>query len=207
VTLEAAKFDLYGTINSVKAKELARTMRELEENNAIYWIDNAFAVNLTDGVPLCTNSRPLANVVGTYNDTLITGGLTPDNLKSGISQFTGFLNHAGGPMKSRASDGLTHAFNMLTVEEIMKSELKAYEMSNTSNQLPKMGWHYSSYMSSKTAWFLWDSNFEHILMQWFMPTAFDSDEDKINTKNLYLNAVSIYNTGCLNNIGIVGSAG
>jgi len=207
VTLEATKYDLYGCIKSVKAKELARTMRELEENNAIYWIDNAFAVNLTDGVPLCTNSRPLANVTGTYNDTLTTGGLTPDNFKTGISMFTQFLNHAGGPMRSRVSDGLTHAYNMLTVEEIMKSELKAYELTNTSNQLPKLTWHYSSYMNSTSPWFLWDRNYEHILMQWFMGTVFDSDEDKINSKNLYMNAISMYNTGCLNNIGIIGSAG
>lgn len=207
MTLEASKFDLYGTINSVKAKELARTMRELEEDNAIYWIDNAFAVNLADGVPLCSNSKPLANVTGTYNDTLTTGALNPDNLKTAFQMFADFKNHAGGPMRSRVSDGLTHAYNMLTVEEIMSSVLKAYELSNTANKLPKIAWHYSDYMTSKTAWFMWDRNFEHILFQTFMKTVFDNDEDKIKTKNLYLNAVSIYNAGCLPNIGIVGSQG
>jgi hypothetical protein len=207
VTIEASKFDLYGTINSVKAKELARTMRELEEGNSVYWINNATTVNLADGAPLWTNSRPLLNVVGTYNDTLTTGGLTPDNVKTAISMFTQFLNHAGGPMKSRASDGLTHAYNMLTVEEIMGSELKAYELSNTGNKLPKLIWHYSSYMESLTSWMVWDKNYEHILFQVFMPSTFDSDEDKINTKNLYLNAIAIYGVGCLPNIGVVGSAG
>lgn len=182
-------------------------MRELEEDNAIYWVNNAFTVNLADGVPLCTNSRPLANVPGSYNDTLTTGALNPDNLKTAIQMFADFKNHAGGPMKARVSDGLTHAYNMLTVEEIMGSALKAYELSNTSNKLPKLSWHYSSYMSSKTAWFIWDRNFEHILFQWFMKTIFDSDEDKISTKNLYLNSIAIYNVGCLPNIGLIGSQG
>lgn len=206
-TIEAIKYDLYGVVNSVKAKELSRTMRELEEANAAYWLDNAFAVNMTDGQPLCTNSRPLFNVPGSFNDTLTTGGLTPDNLKTAIAMFARFKNHAGGPMKSRASDLITHSVNMITVEEIFASTLKAYELSNTSNKLPKLTPHYSTYMASETAWFLEDKNFDHILFQWFMKTEFDSDEDKTNTKNLYYNAIAMYQTGALPNIGIVGSAG
>ncbi|MFA4834906.1 MAG: hypothetical protein WC749_02375 [Dehalococcoidia bacterium] len=207
VTLEATKYDLYGVINSVKAKELSRTMRELEEARAVRWVDNALTVNLTDGVPLCTNSRPLKNVPGTYNDTLTTGALTPANLKTARQMFARFKNHQGGPMKSKPTDGLTHSVNMQTVEEINASTKTAYELSNTANKVLQASWHYSTYMSSETAWFLWDSAFEHILFQSFMDTVFDNDEDKINTKNLYLNAIAIYETGALPNIGIVGSAG
>lgn len=207
VTLEAQKYDLYGVVNSIKAKELARTMRELEETRAILRFDNAFTTNLADGVPLCSNSKPLLEVPGAFNDTLATGALTPDNLKTAFQMFTQFKNHQGGPMKSKATDGLTNVWNMQTVEEIFGSTLKAYELSNTSNKLPKVNWHYSTYLASQTAWFLWDRNYEHVLFQWFMKTVFDSDEDKISTKNLYLNAIAIYETGALPNIGIVGSQG
>lgn len=207
VTLEATKYDLYSVVNSVKAKELARTMREYEEASAVVHIDNAATTALADGATLATNSRPLFNVPGTFNDTLTTGGLTPDNLKTAFQMFSQFKNHQGGPMKSVPSRLITSSYNMLTVEEIFGSTLKAYELSNTSNKLPKIKAVYSTYMSSSTAWFLEDSNFDHILFQWFMKTVFDSDEDKINTKNLYLNAIAIYNTGCLPNIGIVYSAG
>jgi hypothetical protein len=207
VTLEATKYDLYSVVNSVKAKELARTMREYEEASAVVHIDNAATTALADGATLATNSRPLFNVPGTFNDTLTTGGLTPDNLKTAFQMFSQFKNHQGGPMKSVPNRLVTSSYNMLTVEEIFGSTLKAYELSNTSNKLPKIKAVYSTYMSSSTAWFLEDSNFDHILFQWFMKTVFDSDEDKINTKNLYLNAIAIYNTGCLPNIGIVYSAG
>ena len=207
VTLEATKYDLYSVVNSVKAKELSRTMREAEENRAILRFDNAFATNLADGAPLCTNSRPLFNVPGSYNDTLSTGALNPDNIKAMINMFGNFKNHQGGPMKSVPSDGLTHFTNMITIEEIMGSQLKAYELSNTDNKLPKLNWHYSHYLTSQTAYFIWDRNFEHVLFQTFMKTVFDSDEDKINTKNLYLNSIAIYETGVLPNIGIVGSLG
>jgi hypothetical protein len=40
-----------------------------------------------------------------------------------------------------------------------------------------------------------------------MGTVFDQDEDKIGTKNLYLNAIAMYGTGVLANIGIVGNQG
>jgi len=207
VTLEATKYDLYSVVKSAKAKELARTMREAEESRAVKRIDEAFTTNLADGAPLCTNSRPLLNVPGTYNDTLTTGSLTPDNIKTAVGMFTQFKNHQGGPMKAKVTDGLTHSINMLTVEEIMSSTLKAYELSNTSNKLPKINWHYSTYMSSQTAWFLWDRSYEHVLFQWFMKTTFSADEDKISTKNLYLNSIAIYETGVLPNIGLVGSQG
>jgi len=209
VTLEATKYDLYGQINSIKANELSRTMRELEETNAVRWVDNAFTTNLADGVPLCSDSKPLLEVAGIFNDTLATAStLTdPDNHKTMVKMFSAFKNHQGGPIKSYPTDGLTHSQNMLDIEEIYGSTNKANEFSNTKNVLPKITWHYSTYMSDTNAWFMWDSKFEHILFQWYMKTAFDNDEDKISTKNLYLNAIAMYQTGALANIGIVGNAG
>lgn len=209
VTLEATKYDLYGQVNSIKAKELSRTMRELEENNAVRWVDGAFTLNLADGVPLCSDSKPLLEVPGTFNDTLATAStLTdPDNHKDMVKMFSAFKNHQGGPMKSYPNKGLTHSQNMLDIEEIYGSANKANEMSNTKNVLPKISWSYSTYMASVIAWFMWDSKFEHILMQWFEKTQFDSDEDKISTKNLYLNAIAMYQSGALPNIGLVGNQG
>lgn len=209
VSLESTKYDLYGTVNSVKAKELARTMRELREQRVILRWDNAFTTNLADGVPLCSASKPLANLPGTFNSTLATASSlkTPENHKTMIKQFANFKNHAGGKMKSFPNKGLTHVQNMMDIEEIYGSTNKANEMSNTKNSLPKISWDYSTYLASVIAWFMWDSKFEHVIDQVFMETEFDSDEDKISTKNLYLNALAIYESGVLPNIGIVGNQG
>ena len=206
-SLEAIKYDLYGVINSAKAKELARTMRDLEEANGIRPWNDAFTVALADGQPLCTNSRPLFNLPGQFNDTLITGALNYDNIKAGTNQFAFFKNHQGGQMKSSPDRLFTHAVNMITVEEILYSQKKAYEFSNTENKLPTLKGVYSHYLTSQTAWFLEDSTYEHVLFQWFMKTEFDFDEDKRSTKNMYFNAINIHQTGALPNIGIVGSLG
>lgn len=207
-TMEAIKYDLYGVINSIKAKELSRTMRELEEKNAIYWIDNAIATNLADGQPIGSDSHPLVDSP-LLNDTLATAASIkiPENHKTMINMFYAFKNHAGGPMKSNPTDALTHYVNQLDVEEIYGSTLKANEMSNTKNALPSLKWHYTTYASSQTFWMMWDNKFDHIIFQTFMNTEMDQDEDKISTKNMYFNAIAMYQTGAVPNIGIVYNAG
>lgn len=208
-TMETIKYDLYGVVNSAKAKELARTMREYEEARAIYWVDNATTINLADGQPIGSNSHPLVDSA-LLNDTLATASTIsdPDNHKAVINMFYDFKNHAGGPMKSKPTDALTHYCNQLTVEEIYKSVNKANEMSNTKNVLPStISWHYSTYISSQTAWMVWDRAFDHIIFQWFQKTEMDQDQDRISTKNFYINALAIYETGAVPNIGIVYNAG
>jgi hypothetical protein len=208
VTVEAVKYDLYGVVNDIRAMELARTMRELEEENCVYWLDNIASVNLADGVPLASNSHPLIDSAE-LNDTLAdTGSIAdPDVHKAMINMFYKFKNHAGGPMRSRPNKGTTHYVNQLTVEEVYRSINKANEFSNTKNTLPQIKWYYQTYRSSETAFELWDSMYQHILFQVFMATSFGADTDKIYTKNMYMNAVGMYNTGCLPNIGVVHNPG
>jgi hypothetical protein len=207
-TMEAIKYDLYGVVNSAKAKELARTMREYEEARAIYWWDNALTVNLADGQPIGSASHPLVDSA-LLNNTLATASsiADPDNHRTMINMFYSFKNHAGGPMKTRPTDGLTHYCNQLTVEEVYKSVNKANEMSNTKNVLPQISWHYSTYLTSQTAYAMWDRMFDHIVFQWFEKTVTDQDQDKISTKNFYINSLAIYETGAIPNVGIAYNAG
>jgi hypothetical protein len=207
-SMEAIKYDLYGVINSIKAQELARTMRELEEEQAISMVDNALVTNLADGQPLASDSHPLVDSV-LLNDTLATASSlkVPENHKTMINMFYDFKNHAGGKMKSFPTDALTHFANQMDIEEVYGSTLKANEMSNTKNALAKMRWHYSTYISDTNAWMMWDNRFDHLLYQVFMNTEMAQDEDKISTKNMFFNAIEIFNVGAVPNIGIVYNAG
>jgi hypothetical protein len=208
---EAILKDLFGVINSVKAKELARTMKDMEEARAVYWLDNAFATALlADGAYLCSNSHPLLNAAGQYNDTLTTGGLSYDNIKTGIQMFVDFKNHAGGPMVSYPDRIITHAWNQALLEEIFGSEKAPHELSNTKNVLPTLKRVFLHYLSSKTAWFLEDSTYEHILFQRLQGASleFNNAEDKVESPgDMYINAIDYYNTCALPNVGIVGSQG
>lgn len=207
-SMEAIKYDLFGVVNSIKAQELSRTMRELEEEQAITMVDNALTTNLADGQALGSDSHPLVDSV-LLNDTLATASSikVPENHKTVMNMFYAFKNHAGGKMKSRPTDALTHYYNQFDVEEVYGSTLKANEMSNTKNVLPRPTWHYSTYMSDTNAWMMWDNRFDHLLFQKFMAAEMAQDEDKISTKNMYFNAIEIFNVGAVCNIGIVYNAG
>jgi len=207
-TKESMVYDKYKVTAEAKAKELMRTMVEFEETLAITPYNNAFTVNLADAVPMCSDSKPLKNAAGQFNDTLVTGALTPDNVKAGMIAFYRFKNHAGGPMRAWASKLMTHEVNMFTVEEILGSQNKAYELSNTKNTLPKLRPVYSRYLTSETAWFLIDDNFDHVILQFYQGERNKMDwEEDFDTKNLKGTITTIANSKGLPNIGIVGSLG
>jgi hypothetical protein len=210
-SIEAKSYDLYKVTAEAQAKELARTMRDFEEDRAIRWIDNvsSAAYALSDGQPLATNSRPLKNAPGVFNDTYATASsLTdPENHKTMIKMFADFKNHAGTPMKSYPTNGMTHRYNMADIEEIYQSDRKANEMSNTKNVLPTIKWTYSTYMSDTNAWGMWDNRFEHILFVKFKDTYTNSGEDKEETLDFWYNAVAMYETCALPNIGFIWNDG
>jgi phage major head subunit gpT-like protein len=206
-THEAIRDDLYGCVNDARATELARTMKVKEERTAIVGLDNAFTTALADGKALCANDHPCKDAPGQVNDTLTTGGLTTANLQTALNMFNDFKNHAGDPMDSDANKLITHKNNMFTVREILQSQNKANELSNTKNTLPMLQEVYLRYLTSTTAWFLEDTMFTHLIFQWRERTNFSADQDNIRTKDYYTNALGRWGNGAIPNIGIVGSAG
>jgi len=206
-TLESMAYDKYKLTVEAKAKELIHIIRDKEEELGVKAYNEAFTVNLADGVPLCDNSHPLFNVSGT-NDTLTTGALTPDNVKVGVQMFSQFKNHQGKPMRAFPNQLMTHEYNMITVEEILMSQNKAYEFSNTENKLPPLRAAYSRYLTSTTAWFLRDTRFDHSVLQFYQGhrNKMDWDEDFEN-KNLKGTIYFLGNAAGLPRPGIVGSLG
>lgn len=209
VSLEAFVYDQFKVNSETKSRELANTMKDKEETDAVYWIDNAETVNLADGVPLASNSRPCFNAPGVFNDTLATASslTNPENHKAMMNMFHAFKNHQGRPLPSWATNGLTHAVNMFTIEEVYQSSNKAQEISNTKNVLGKLDWSYSHYMTSQTAWMMWDKKLDHIIFQEFSMNQSDYDVDRIHTHNYYWNMLSLYGIGAINNVGVVYNAG
>ena len=206
-SIEAQEYDLYKVNAEAQAKELARTMADHEEDKAIEWINNATSSSyaLADGQPIATNSRPLKNTAGVFNDTYAAAStLTdPDNHKTMIKMFADFKTHANTPMKSYPTSGLSHRYNMADIEEIYASDKKANEFSNTKNVLPGIQWTYSTYMTDTNAWMMWDNRFEHVLFVEYKGLYHNAYEDVKDTLNFYYNTVAMYNTCALPNIGLV----
>lgn len=208
---KSKKLDLYGVVNSMQAKELARTFSEDLETEAIYWIDNCTTVTLADGVALISATHPLVNSAAVVDNTQTAGSISnPANHKAMINAFRrGWKNHAGGKMKINPTDALTSSVNQMDVEAVYESMNKPLEVSNTKNTLPRnVNWHYSSFMSSETAWLMWDKSFENpVIRQVVQEPEFAMDEDTINTKNLYFNYIALMNWGCKPAMGCFYNAG
>ncbi len=209
-SMEAKEFDQYAVTSESQSKELARTMREFQENRVIRWYDNVTtaAYALADGAVWATNSRPCKNSAST-NDTYATASSlkTPENHKTMIKMFADFKNHAGGKMKSYPTDGLTHRYNMGDIQEVYQSDKKANEFSNTKNILEGIKWHYSTYISSTTAWTMYDRRFPNLLFVRYSGIQKNSFEDVKDTLDFYYNVHEIYDTCVLPNIGWVYNAG
>lgn len=210
-SLEAKTYDQYSVTVEAQSKELARTMREFQENRVVLWLDNVTtaAYALADGQPIATNSRACKNAPGTLNDTYATASAlkTPENHKTMIKMFADFKNHAGGKMRSYPTDGISHRYNMGDIEEVYRSENKAQEFSNTKNVLGNINWHYSTYMSDTNAWCMRDKNYPHLILVQYGGMDTNANEDTKDSLSFYYNAVEMYETGCIPNIGIVWNDG
>ena len=195
---------------SEKISSAVKNMINYEEELAIAPYDNAFTTNLADGVPLISNSHPCLNAPGTLNDNLTTGALSPDTIKAAVKLFSQFKNHAGKPMRAWANQILTHEYNMIEIEEIFNSVLKPYEESNTKNTLPKLRPAYSRWLTSLTAWFLRDTEYEHAIIQFYKGYRNKMDwREEFLTKNLQGTCYTLGESGTrpLGGVGIVGSTG
>lgn len=211
VSLKARKYDLYGAVEESKIKELAHTMRDKEEEEAIQPWNDAFTVNLADGAPMCSNSKPLYNLPGQFNDTLATGACTGvsgyDNIKAGVKMFSQFKNHQGKPKKCSPSKIFTNEINMMDLEEVLEAKMKPFEMSNTPQKLPKLIPVYSRWLTSETAWFLIDDMYNPVYRHVHTGITMDWEENFQN-KDLEGTIYELIGTGALQNtFGVVGSQG
>lgn len=199
VSYKAKKLDLYGVINNTDAKELANTALQDKEHEAIYWIDNIATITLADGVSWASTSHPLIASADVIDNTLTAASIAnPESHKAMWQAFArGWKTHTGEKFKIKWTDALTNAVNQMDIEEVFQGSMKAKEMSNTQNKLPKnINWHYSTYMSSETAWIGWDNSYEHpVIYQVVQEEDFGMSEDNIETKNLYFNYIALWNFG------------
>jgi len=209
-SMEAKEFDQYAVTSESQSKELARTMREFQENRVIRWLDNVTtaAYALADGATWATNSRVCKNSAST-NDTYATASSlkTPENHKTMVKMFADFKNHAGGKMYSYPTDGISHRYNMSDIQEVYQSEKKANEFSNTKNVLESINWHYSTYMSDTNAWCMYDRRYPSICFVRYSGIQKNSFEDVKDTLDFFYNVHEIYETCVLPNIGFVWNDG
>lgn len=209
--------DQTNTVNNLFGAKLVRSMIETKEQAVADVYNDAFATTGADGVYIISDSHPLVNSAK-LNDNLITGDISTDNMKTGITQFSFIKNQAGNRFPTKATHILVHPSEQFMVIEIMNSQLLAHQLSNTVNSIAKVapiGMIFNNYLDSKskgdtyTPWFLLDRTLTDagVILQYRGGMKLDTEED-FDTKDWKGTCVEEYVAGAVSpGYGIVGSLG
>lgn len=168
-TRKQMKDDQTMSVKGIFGAKLMRAMLMKKEQYCADLYSDGFATSMADGVNVFSNTHPLSNCPAKYNDNLITGALTTDNIKAGINQFSLIYDQAGNPFGSQATHILTNKMEQFTLIELLQSQLMAWELSNTVNSLNKvqpLGVILNSYIDhtakgdSYSPWFMLDKTLD-----------------------------------------------
>ena len=85
--------DQTATVQNAFGAKLVRAMVEKKEQHVADKYNDAFATTGADGVYIISDSHPLVNSA-LLNDNLLTGDITTDSIKTGVTQFS-FIKKSG----------------------------------------------------------------------------------------------------------------
>jgi phage major head subunit gpT-like protein len=208
VTWELTRDDLYGVLKGRgkdgSAKMLGRGFRATQETEAANIINNGFTVSGYDGVPLFSDSHPLADSP-LLGDNLITGELTPENVKLAMTLMRQQRGEDGILIQAHPKQLIVGPENEMTALEIVGSVNKAFEMSNTKNVIQGLEVVVLDYITGPK-WALRDPNFENLLFSWRDKVFYDS-EKLPKTVDFFMFGFARFDTGYIDWRGLIGSTG
>ena len=211
VTWELTRDNLYGPTGVLagfgkggSAKALARGLRQTEEIEAARPINDGFSNVGYDGKALFASDHPLtdSNAVG---DNLVSGELTPENVKAGMTKMRQTLNEAGTIIPARAKQLIVGPENEFTALEILKSVNQAFELSNTANVIEGIRPIVWDYIEGKTA-VLRDPDYENLKFLWRDRPRFGS-MPLPKTVDWFMYGYARFDTGYMDWRGLVGITG
>jgi hypothetical protein len=152
-TRKQMKDDMTGTVKGI-AKKLLRALANTKEQVCADAYNDGFSTNSgSDSVYTFSSTHSLTNCPGKYNDNLITGDITTDNLEAMITQFCIIYDMAGNKYPTKMTHLLANTMQQFTIYKILESEKMAYELSNTKKVIPEinpMGVILNDYIDHKT---------------------------------------------------------
>jgi hypothetical protein len=185
-----ANADTAGMITSMISKR---------ETNVAAVVDGVFTAISADGKAYAANDHPLDTTkTALVNDNLMSANaISPDTVIDGCNMFNSIYNYSGIKLDTSATAILAHANKEAIVNAVQMSNLKAYELSNTKNTVPKLKAKFGRYINLHY-WHLLDENISSFIFQRRTGLVPFSDQDKISTLNYYWAMVERYRTAQIN---------
>lgn len=176
VERELADDDQYSVIEKLP-RSLGTGCRVTVETTAASVINNGFATNGYDGVPLFSASHPLLRG-GTASNLLTGADLVDASLKIGIAAMrTNTLTQEGFKMQAEAKQLIVHPDNEFNALTLIHSALQAGTPNNDKNVIQsKLSVMVLDYLDDSDAWFLRDPRLSETNFFWRVKPEFKSTE-------------------------------
>lgn len=210
ITEEAIEDNLYDSLSARYTKALARSMAYTKQVKAAAVLNNGFATNIGDGVPLLSTSHPL--VGGGVNSNRLTGAdLNETSLENAVIQMAAWTDERGLLIAARPRKLVIPPALTFVAERLFKTQLRVATADNDINALRSVGaipggYTVNHFLTDTNAWFMLTDvpnglkHFERIRLQ----TGSDGDFD---SGNMRFKCRARYSFGVSDPLGIIGSSG
>lgn len=206
VEREFADDDMYGVVEKLP-RQLGIGGRATVETTAAAILNNAFAVNGYDGVPLFSDSHPL--IKGGVADNLMSASALNDaNLKTGITMMrTNMKTEEGLKMQARAKKLIVSPDLEFTAMTLLQSAGVVGSPNNDTNVLKgRLSPVVLDYLTDTNAWFLMDPAIAQLIFFWRVKPEFKQSENFDGMVAKYRGYLR-FSVGYSDWRGIIGNAG
>ena len=206
VEREFSDDELYGVVEKLP-RQLGIGGRATVEITAAAILNNAFAVNGYDGVPLFSDSHPL--IKGGVADNLMTAGALNDtNLKAGITMMrTEMKTEEGLKMQARAKKLVIPPELEFTALTLLQSTGVVGSANNDTNVIKgRLSPVVMDYLTDDNAWFLIDPSIAQLIFFWRVKPEFKQSENFDGMVAKYRGYLR-FSVGYSDWRGIIGNAG
>lgn len=133
-SLESLEYDLERVVKGTFGTALLQKLQILKEKEVAACYNEGFATDtMADGVYVFSNTHPLQGNVLLYNDNLMSGALTGENLITAKNMFNSIYDQSGELFDTEPTTLAIHPNKLYLALQILGSSLMALELSNTKN--------------------------------------------------------------------------
>lgn len=188
-TMEEVEDDPEKVISKINMGGLMSSMVAKREQDAAVIVDGTFTTTSADGKVYAAADHPLdTSITVEVNDNLLTPqAITPDGIIDGVNKFNNIKTYAGYLYPGTSATALlAHANHESTFNAIMQSNLKAQEISNTKNTVPKLKGLFGRFINAYY-WHLLDEKIDSFIFQNRRGLQEMDEQDRITNGNYYWN--------------------
>lgn len=169
--------EMYDTIRKLP-KSLARGGRARVEQNAADVLNNGFTNTGYDGKALFANDHPLRGNAGGTCGNLASGALADATLKSALILARSQVDDAGIKIQCKPTKLIIPPDLEYTGIEVLQSQQKSGTDLNDINSVRgRLKLVIMDYLTSATAWFLQDPQFDNLIFWWRVRPEFNRERN------------------------------